>query len=232
VSRRAPVQRASQRTDADAGLSLAALLLLTLACSGPTDIVGVLDGAEPSDGDELPSDATGATAAVEPGAAPADDDAASASDVALLLAGRPVTDWPGEALEWPLSMPLGELFADASPDSRDNRARLMPAPWPSRRVASSGSTRGSARGTSDLDARSPRFDARLLILDEAEARQLLALMTPAGGPGAELTAIFRDALGDVYQVSLESDEMPLDAIGCGGRMRRESFECTGRGPFD
>lgn len=231
MSRRARVQRVSQRAAANTGWSLAACLLLTLACSGPTDIVGVLDGADTNDGDELPSDATGATPPVEHGAARADDDAASASDVALLLAGRPVTDWPGEALEWPLSMPLGELFAGASADGRDSRARLMPAPWPSRRVAS-GLARGSERDTSDLEARSPRFDARLLILDEDDARRLLALMTPAGGSGDELTAVFRDALGDVYRVSLESDEMPLDAAGCGGRTRRESFECTGRGPFD
>jgi hypothetical protein len=207
-----------------------AALVLALACSGPTDVVGVVDDVEPSSG-ELPSDATGATPGAAPGAAPTDDGAASESDVALLLAGRPVTDWPGEALEWPLPIPLGELFAAPSND-RDGRDRLMPAPWPARRVASSSFARGTARGSSDVDARSPQLDARLLILDEEDARRLLALMTPAGSPGTEPAAIFRDALGDVYRVSLESDQMPLDAIGCAGRMRREAFECTGRGPFD
>lgn len=200
------------------GFARVALVLLALACSGPTDIVGVVDDVEPSSG-AVPSDATGA-----------DDGAASESDVALLLAGRPVTDWPGEALEWPLPMPLGELFAAPSND-RDGRDRLMPAPWPARRVASSSFARGT-RGNGDVDARSPQLDARLLILDEEDARRLLALMTPAGSPGTEPAAIFRDALGDVYRVSLESDQMPLDAIGCAGRVRREAFECTGRGPFD
>jgi hypothetical protein len=231
VSGRAAVKRLSRRAATRAGLPRVACLLLALACSGPTDIVGVVEGVEPGDGDEPASDATGATPAAVPGAAAADDDAAGAGDVALLLAGRPVTDWPGEALEWPLSMPLGELFADGSSNERDGRARLMPSPWPSRRVAP-GFARASARDTDDVDARSAEFDARLLILDEADARRLLALMTPTGGLGAEPAAVFRDALGDVYRVSLETDEMPLDAIGCGGRMRRESFECTGRGPFD
>ena len=134
------------------GFARAALLLLALACSGPTDIVGVVDGVEPGSG-ELPSDTAGAAA--EPDVAQTDDDAASESDVALLLAGQPVTAWPGEALEWPLSMPLGELFAAPSND-RDGRDRLMPGLWPSRRVAASGFARGAVRSTSDIGP-SPRF---------------------------------------------------------------------------
>jgi hypothetical protein len=204
----------------------AAPLLLALACSGPTDIVGVIDGAEPSAAGAPGLDATDETAI-----APANDDAADAEDVALLLAGRPMLEWPGQALEWPLSMPLAELFADAPSGGRDARDRTLPAPWPSRRVAA-GFARASARGTSDVDARSTAFDARLLILDAEDAQRLLALMTPAGNPGVARAAVFRDALGDVYEVSLESDEMPFDGVGCSGRMRREPFECTERGPFD
>lgn len=215
-----------------AGLSRrvpAVFLLLALACSGPTDIVGVIDGVEPGAGDDPASDANDATdaTAVDPGATPGGE-SADADDVALLLAGRPVADWPGTALEWPLATPLAELFAGEPAD--DDRARLTPAAWPSRRLAS-GFARAPARGSSGVGERSGGIDARLLILDEDDARRLLALMTPAAGSGAERVGVFRDQLGDIYRVSVESEEMSLDPTAC-GRMRREPFECAGHGPFD
>jgi len=218
--------RAFQHAAAFSRRPPAAFLLLALACSGPTDIVGVVGDIGPGAADEAASDATDATPAVDPSATP-DDETSGTDDVALLLAGQPMTDWPGEALEWPLSVPLAELFA--SEPANDGRDRLMPAPWPSRRVASG--ARSSARGVSGVDGRSPELDARLLILDEDDARRLLALMTPAGGPGDERAGVFRDELGDVYRVSVEDDERSLDPAGC-DRMRRESFECAGNGPFD
>jgi hypothetical protein len=220
------LQRAVSRVGVLSRRPPAAFLLLALACSGPTDIVGVVD--DEGAADEPASDATAATPAADPNAA-VDDDAARADDVALLLAGRPVTDWPGEALEWPLSVSLGELFSSAR--ANDRRDRLLPAPWLSRRVAS-GFARSSARGVaSDGDGRSPELDARLLILSASEARRLLALMAPAGGPGDERAGVFRDELGDVYWVSVENEGPSPDPAGC-GRMRREPFECAGNGPFD
>lgn len=234
-------KRGSARRAAIVALSSAAILQLTLGCSGPTDIVGVVDDAESAAGDEPAPNATGVAPATEPGAAEADDAASDAGDVALLLVGRPVPGWLGEAIEWPLSMPLAELFAGEPPGDRDSRDRLMPSPWPSglgssrlgpsRRLASS-FVRGSARSRSDVDARSAGIDARLLILDEQDARRLLALMASDGSADTERAAVFRDALGDVYRVSLESDEMLLDGVGCGGRMRREAFECEARDPSD
>lgn len=215
-----------QRAVALSRRSPAAFLLLALACSGPTDIVGVVDD-EGSSGaaDEPASDATAATPAGDPSA---DDDASDADEVVLLLAGRPVTDWPGEALEWPLSVSLEELFASARANDRSDR--LLPAPWPSRRVAS-GFTRSSSRDiASDVDGRSPELDARRLILSASDARRLLALMAPAGGPG-ERAGVFRDALGDVYRVSVENEGRSLDPAEC-DRVRREPFECAGNGPFD
>lgn len=230
-------QRGSHRQRGVAGhaalarLAPAAILLLALACSGPIDIVGVVDDAESEAGGEPASSATGAAPPTQPGAARVGDAASDASDVALLLVGQPVTDWRGQAREWPLSVPLGELFAGAPLGDRDGRDRVAPLPWSSRRLASS-VARGSARGSSGVGVRSPRLDARLLILAEDEARLLLALMTPAASADTERGAVFRDALGDVYRVSLESDELALDGIGCGGRTRREAFECGGRGPSD
>lgn len=223
------LQRAGQRGGELTRRSPAACLLLALACSGPTDIVGVVDDQGLSSAaDEPASDATAATPAVDPSAA-ADDDASAAGDVVLLLEGRRVTDWLGEALEWPLSMSLGELFASAR--ANDRRDRPMAAPWPSQRVAS-GFARSSARGiASDVDGRSPELDARLLIVDASDARRLLALMAPAGGPGDERAGVFRDELGDVYWVSVEDAGPSLDPAGC-DRMRREPFECAGDGPFD
>lgn len=220
-------QRAFPRAGALSRRSPAAFLLLALACSGPTDIVGVVDDEGSSaEADEPASDATAAAPAGDPSA---DGDALDAGEVALLLAGRPVTDWPGEALEWPLSVSLAELFASAR--ANDRRDRPMPAPWPSRRVTS-GFTRSSARGVAnDVDGRSPELDARLLILSASEARTLLALMAPAGGPGDEPAGVFRDALGDVYWVSVENEGRSFDPAGC-GRMRPEPFECAGYGPFD
>jgi hypothetical protein len=219
-------QRTFYRTAALSRRPPAAFLLLALACSGPTDIVGVVDD-EGSSGaaDEPASNATTATPAGDPSA----DDDASDDEVVLLLAGRPMTDWPAEALEWPLSVSLGELFASAR--ANDRRDRRLPAPWPSRRVAS-GFTGSSARGlASAIDGRSPELDARLLILSASDARDLLALMTSAGGPGDERAGVFRDELGDVYWVSVESDRRSFDPAEC-GRMRREPFECAGNGPFD
>jgi hypothetical protein len=219
--------RAFQRTGALSRWPPAAFLLLALACSGPTDIVGVVDDESPSGAAEEPaSDATDVTRAGDPSA---DDDASDADEVVLLLAGRPVTDWPGEALEWPLSVSLGELFASAR--ENDRRDRRLPAPWPSRRVAS-GFTRSSARGVaSDVDGRSPELDARPLILSASDARRLLALMAPAAGAGDERAGVFRDELGDVYWVSVENEGRSLDPAEC-GRVRREPFECAGNGPFD
>jgi hypothetical protein len=219
-------QRAGHRGGELWRRSPAAFLLLALACSGPTDIVGVVD--DESAADEPASDATGATPAVDPSAT-ADDDASAADAVALLLAGRRVTDWPGAALEWPLSVSLGELFASAR--ANDRRDRRMPAPWLSRGVAPD-FARSSARGVaSDVDGRSPELDARLLILSASDARRLLALMAPAAGPGDELAGVFRDELGDVYWVSVEDEGRSLDPSAC-GRMRREPFECAGNEPFD
>jgi hypothetical protein len=220
-------QRTFYRTAALSRRPPAAFLLLALACSGPTDIVGVVDDEGPSGAaDEPASNATTTTPAGDPSA---DDDASDDDEVVLLLAGRPVTDWPGEALEWPLSVSLGELFASAR--ANDRRDRRLPAPWPSRRVAS-GFTGSSARGlASAIDGRSPELDARLLILSASDARRLLALMAPAGGPGDERAGVFRDELGDVYWVAVESEGRSFDPAEC-GRTRREPFECAGNGPFD
>jgi len=212
-----------------AGVFGVGALLAVLACSSPTDIVGVVDGADA----EVPADE---------GAADPDqtvDDTSGAADVALLLAGRPMADWDGDALAWPLSTPLAELFADTTSferdardertdrDDRDDRAQL--SPWQSRRLAPSPS-RGSSRA-GEVGARASAFEARLLILDEDEARELLALLPSAASPDAERAAVFRDVRGDVYQVSLESDDRSLE-LGCLGRMHREQSECGGRGPFD
>ena len=67
---------------------------------------------------------------------------------------------------------------------------------------------------------------------EARARELLALLTSGAIRGAGPGVLFRDARGDVYQVALESDERSLDDAGCFGRMRRDAFDCDGRGSFD
>ena len=200
-------------------------LLAALACSGPTDVVGVVSGAEETDA----LDAVPPAEVVDPSAV---DDASGATDVALLLAGRPVVDWVGDALEWPLATPLGELFAETPTDDRGrDDGRAQGAPWASRRVAQ-GTSRGGSGGPDDADDRSSTFEARLLILDEDEATELLELMASAEGSGDEEAVVFQDERGDVYQVALEGDERTIDDIGCFGRMRREPFECAGRGSFD
>ena len=203
-------------------------LFATLACSSPTDIVAVVDAR----GDEVPATAS-TNDAPDADAARANagdrgagvDDGEGAADVALLLAGRPMDDWAGVVLEWPLSTPLAELFAEPASAARDDGdARPPLEPRFSRRL--------SARGADAVPPRSSAFEARLLILDEDEARELLGLLASTAGPGTGRGVVFRDEHGDVYQVALESDERSLAGAGCFGRMRRDPFDCEGRGPFD
>jgi hypothetical protein len=96
---------------------VSASALWLAACSGSTDVVGVLDpdvsdvatarGSDPGSdpGSEKPEDTV---AALTPAGAGAQD-----SDV-LLVAGMPLPDWPGPTSQWPLDTSLRSFFSDSA----------------------------------------------------------------------------------------------------------------------
>lgn len=89
---------------------LGGVALWLCACSGSTDVVGVLPtevetGALEGDGSGIDglSEATGSE--VSQGVA---------SGEFLIVAGVPLADWDGPALDWPLAVSLRDFFADSA----------------------------------------------------------------------------------------------------------------------
>jgi hypothetical protein len=196
--------------------------LATLACSGATDVVGVLD------------DTTTATESIA-SAAPSPDEALA------VVQGRPLPDWRGEVLDWPLAVPLRELFAGDAATSGAPRAvgfagqaavqQRVPARWsratrrfsrttfegePSLARADDQAAR-AARGRSGPDA------MRSVVLRGDSAEKLLSLFgsdaARAGSPGGmPPAAVVRDESGDVYQIVLdiEADAAAMDGASFDG----------------
>jgi hypothetical protein len=194
--------------------------LATLACSGATDVVGILDDTSASSAESIAS------------AAPSPDEALA------VVQGRRLPDWRGAVLEWPLPMPLRELFAGgAAADgsagdavsgdgssffgaagraswqgvstrrSRDGSRRFPGAAFESQPPLGvlGGGAAGNARARIDPSA------PRSVVLRGDPAERLLSLFAGAvAGPGVPPTAVVRDEAGDVYGIMLDI-EADLDA---------------------
>jgi hypothetical protein len=194
--------------------------LVTLACSGATDVVGVLDDTSASSPDGVVT------------AAPSPDEALA------VVQGRPLPDWRGAVQPWPLSTPLRELFAgDPAPAgspslfgatgraswqrvstkrSRDGTRRFAGAAF-----ASEPSLVGLAGGVMrDARARTEPGTARSVVLRGDAAERLLSLFASAEpDPDMPRAAVVRDDSGDVYGIVLD---MEADADTEGGDGSSES----------
>ncbi|HEU4578465.1 MAG TPA: hypothetical protein VFS67_09430 [Polyangiaceae bacterium] len=83
------------------------------ACSGSTDVVGVLDESSGSAQSRQPSNANAAQAQ-DISVSGASDDASGEARELLVVAGLPLRDYAGPSFEWPLGIPLHAFFAESS----------------------------------------------------------------------------------------------------------------------
>jgi len=91
-------------------------LAASCACSGSTDVVGVLDPAlpdvaAPSGNDDPADEATVSPLTGAPLPGTGEGAGPEGSDV-LLVAGLPLPDWSGPTSPWPLDTPLRSFFSD------------------------------------------------------------------------------------------------------------------------
>jgi hypothetical protein len=177
-----------------------------LACSSPTDVVAVFD----------PND-TAVEAASSPRPIPdlgGDADTDDSAGVVIVL-GRPVPNWQGPTLEWPLDTPLDKFFADPGHDSKSTHSK----------PAQGGSTapRGNAidpHGTTNKTPSVPPESApmmRILDSDGDIAERLKALFAEAPRtPGIQQSIVVRDEFDDVYLIVLkEGGCVPASDRGAG-----------------
>jgi hypothetical protein len=176
--------------------------LVTLACSGATDVVGILDDTSASSPDGVAS------------AAPSPDEALA------VVQGRPLPDWRGAVQPWPLSTPLRELFAaDGAPSEPGLFGSAGRASW--QRVSTGRSREGARRfagaafeseaalaglgGGLARQARSREPGApRSVVLRGDAAERLLSLFASASAdPDVPPAAVVRDDTGDVYGLVLD-----------------------------
>jgi hypothetical protein len=191
-------QRHAAQSAARGSAALLAACLTALACSGATDVVGILD------------DTTESTESLS-SAAPSPDEAMA------VVQGRPLPDWRGEVLDWPLSVPLRELFAsdDAAPDEPSAERYVGSSPAPTRW---SRAARRFSRSSFDGEPSLARIDAaiarggrarsapdamRSVVLRGDAAERLLSLFAGEAAGGMPPAAVVRDENGDVYQIVLD-----------------------------
>lgn len=163
---------------------LGGLALCLCACSGSTDVVGVLpaevdtgalEGAAANEGSGLDgvSDVTGGE-----GFAPGEF---------LIVAGARVESWEGPALEWPFSISLRDFFAEASWSGREG---------PPLRVE---------RDVFAAMGKSVRPDNVRFVAPKPEVAERLRSvfgLAPADLDGGMVARVMRDWRSDEYRVAL------------------------------
>lgn len=177
-----------------------------VACSGATDVVGVVDDT-----------AAAADLASGGGDAPPAPEAEGDAAVAVVI-GRPVLGWQGRVHDWPLAEPLREVFASRDdPGGSDRAERGGPLPaLPGRDGAASRSRATALGGERQLpqDFWSATFmdTARSAVLRGVPAERVLDFF--AGLPMAVVVA--QDGAGDEYLVALEGsafEDSRCDVLG-------------------
>jgi len=185
--RRAPAERSQARLGARRwswqGQWLCSWAGGVLACSSPTDVVAVFD----------PND-TAVEAASSPRPIPdvASDQGSDEDTGVVIVLGRPVPNWQGATLEWPLDTRLSKFFAEPDHDSHAKRTQSDP--------------HGAMNGSGPTPAE-PTPTMRILDSDGDVAERLKALFAEAPHvPGTQQSVVVRDEFDDLYLIVLKDEE--------------------------
>lgn len=126
------------------------------------------------------------------------------SDGVVVVLGRPVPNWQGATVEWPLGTRLSKFFAESGHDSK----------WDHSKKTQSGSSapRGSAidthgmTGGSDSEPADATPTVRTLDSDGEVAERLKALFAEVPRlPGTQPSIVVRDEFDDLYLIVLQDE---------------------------
>jgi hypothetical protein len=180
-----------------------------VACSGPTDIVAVQESDEGAVASLAPdSDPRSDPRSEARGGTPDNDLRRGSDEPVVVVSGRPLPDWQGSVLEWPLGIPLRELFSGSGGMKMDRALPPAPPTRP-RSGARSDSYDWLSRKGSVIDASFMLGAPSVAVTgDAAERLDQLFSQTPRAAAGEPRSLVARDELLDLYLVALEDE-------GCG-----------------
>ena len=181
------------------------------ACSGSTDVVGVLDpdvsdvARDPSsDPSSENPEGEAVVAPLTPGAGPGAED----SDV-LLVAGLPLPEWDGPTSPWPLDTPLRSFFSDPSDVFSDS----FPGPGEPWRDGAPEQAQREAFERMDVFSGEARRQLRFAASTGVAAERLRELFASVESSEDEPPSLVaRDSWDDRYRVAV-----PAERCGRSGR---------------
>jgi hypothetical protein len=197
-------------------------LAASCACSGSTDVVGVLDPsltdvAAPSGNEDKADEVT-----VSPLTGPPLSGTGE-SDV-LLVAGLPLPDWPGPTSPWPLDTPLRSFFSDPS----DVFADSFPGSGEAWRGGAPEQAQREAFERMDVFSGSARRQMRFAASTGVSAERLRELFANVASLEDEPPSLVaRDSWDDRYLVAV-----PAERCGRSGRRGGCSDASSDSAPSD